>query len=89
MSQQAEAGEWEDVVRQEAERRLLIEQAFPLSEELARLPSTAGILEQIIACDNKVMELGVQAQGEAKGMLSNLQKGKRATTAYQKIGSNR
>jgi hypothetical protein len=85
MLQQAEAGDWEDVIRQEAERGRLIEQTFPLSQELAGLPSTAEILEQIIACDNQVMELGVQAQGEARGMLSKLQKGRRATQAYQKF----
>jgi replicative DNA helicase len=85
MLQQAEAGEWEDVVRQEAQRRQLIEQAFPLSAELAAAPATAKTLEQIIHCDNRVMELGSRAQGEAKGMLSKLQKGRRATNAYQKM----
>jgi hypothetical protein len=82
---QAEAGEWEQVMPLEEERRRLIEQAFPLSEELAKSPSTAGILKQIIDCDNRVMELGVQAQGEARGMLTKLQKGRRATQAYQKF----
>ncbi len=88
MLQQAQAGEWEDVVRDEEDRRRLIEQTFPLSAALATAPSTAGILRRIIECDNRVMELGAKAQDETKGMLTRLQKGRRATAAYQKAGSN-
>ena len=88
MLQQAQAGEWDDVLRDEEERRGVIEQAFPLSQALATAPSTAELLKRIIECDNRVMELGAKAQDEAKGMLTRLQKGRRATAAYQKTGSN-
>jgi len=86
MLRRSEAGEWEEAGNLEQQRRGLIQDCFPLTEEVAADPSTATVLEQIIDIDSKIMELGTKARQDVGAVLGKLQKGRQATNAYRKVG---
>ncbi len=80
-------GEWEKVVALESERQSLIDKYFSQQVEHDAPQIAVRYIEKILELDKKVIAMGVEAQVALGSALGDLQRGRQATQAYQKIGS--
>ena len=81
MLQGSEAGEWQQVIAQEQDRRQLLEQAFSTREPLSEL--LAAKVRQILELDKRLLEASTCEREELGGALSRYNRGSRASHAYR------
>jgi len=79
--------EWEKVAELESERQCLIEKCFSSKATFEEPEMAARYIQEIIDLDKKVIAMGVDAQKVLGNALGDLQRGRQATQAYQKVGS--
>lgn len=81
MLQDGEAGEWQQVIEQEQQRRQLLEQAFSTREPLNEV--LAATVRRILELDKVLLEASSRERDEVGGELSRYNRGSRASDAYR------
>ena len=81
----AVAEEWEKVAELESERQRLMGECFSSKATFEKPEIAARYIQEIIDLDKKVIALGEDAQKTLKNALGNLQRGRHAAQAYQKV----
>ena len=76
----ARAGDWQPVICAEAERRLLLEQAFATRDLLDE--ALAAKVRQLLDLDRDLIEASTRARDELGGELGQITRGNRASQAY-------
>jgi thiamine pyrophosphate-dependent acetolactate synthase large subunit-like protein len=82
----AARGEWEEVVKLESDRRELMQACFAPDASFDDPQVAAQQIQEIMDIDARVMELGGKARTEAAQALSDIQRGRQAVSAYDKVG---
>ncbi len=81
MLKDGEAGEWQQVIEQEQQRRQLLEQAFSTREPLNEV--LAATVRRILELDKVLLEASGRERDEVGGELSRYNRGSRASDAYR------
>ena len=87
MHELAVDGEWEQVVALESERQNQMDKFFSSQVTYDDPKLAARYIQEIIDLDKKIIAMGVDAQKILGNALGDLQRGRQATQAYQKVGS--
>jgi len=81
----AQSGDWNTVISMEADRQLKMDEYFTMSPSAEDAEwITDGILS-VINMDKEIMDLGRSDLDKLGDTLSQIQRGKRAQFAYQKL----
>ncbi len=80
-------GEWEKAVALESERKSLMDLYFSSQVVFEDTQAATRYIQEIIALDKKVIIMGKDAQKTLGGSLGDLQRGRQAAQAYQRVGS--
>jgi len=84
MAQLGDAGDWNEVIALEPQRRSLLEQAFATHAPADEI--VAERVRAILALDKQLMAQSIEARDRIAGELSLAAKGRKATNAYQSTG---
>ncbi len=85
MLKYARAGEWEQVLQMEPQKRELIEQTFPLDDTNGDIASIIKQIQKISSLDQETMQLAAKSSKEFSGLLSKMNTGRQAVAAYQGV----
>ena len=76
-------GDWEAAQANEQRRWLVANEIFRDPQVLVEHPSLRGVLEEIVATDQRAIETVRQRQKAAGEQLSSMRRGRQAADAYQ------
>lgn len=82
MVAKAERGEWEDVMRMQAERQQRLEAYFAAVVPAELAEQVAAGIREILDLDRRVVALGRQGMDQLSGAMNGLRAGRRAQKAY-------
>jgi hypothetical protein len=85
MAALGDAGDWEQVVALEIERRGLLEAAFTTRAQVDE--DLAAKVRQLLAIDQELLASARQAQGQLADALTHSNRGRAAATAYRATGA--
>jgi hypothetical protein len=85
MLDSAKAGEWEAVVKQEAQRYSLLDTLFAQPAPPTVVAAIAACIREVLASDNTVLALAREARGKLVQQLVHLAQGRKACLAYERL----
>lgn len=85
MAALGDAGDWEQVIALEIERRGLLEAAFTTRAQVDE--DLAAKVRQLLAIDQELLKGAREAQGRLADALTHANRGRAATTAYRATGA--
>jgi len=80
----AEAGEWEKVVKEEAEHRRLLEEFFAIPADVQKVPGVADAISEMLTLNERLQEIAISARKNAQDGAESISSGRRAIGAYAK-----
>lgn len=83
MAQLGASGEWQQVIDLEAQRRVLLENAFRVAAQVDT--ATTQQIQAILAVDKQLLGLGIVARDETAAELCQLQRGRKVKQAYDSV----
>ena len=83
MARLGDAGDWDEVIALEPQRRSLLEQAFATHAPADEI--VAERVRAILALDKQLMAQSIEARDRIADELSQASKGRKATSAYHAV----
>ena len=82
MLERAEAGDWETVIKDEIQRRELINSFFSRPSNIANEPNIGIAIQELLQINDKLEKLTLDARNAAKNDIDTISKGRKAVSAY-------